>query len=139
MILRKRGGGAPRFRADRLPAGAPVGAAGQLERVFAAWDFLDSAGSDDDVLDAPLALAPTVRVDRSFTRGAAQAEERVRIVLTEGLLFEGTIDPDLADTLLRLDGNTPVRDAVDPDAPLERVASVMREMLETGFLETSPA
>ncbi len=138
IVLRKREGGTPRFRADRLPANAPIGAADQLERAFAAWDFLDSLASDDELLDARLALPPTCGSTGRSCATSGEVEEHVRIALTEGLLFEGTIDPALADTLLRLDGKTPVRDAVGPDAPLERVAEVMREMLETGFLEVPP-
>ena len=37
--------------------------------------------------------------------------------------------------LLRPDGRAPVRDLLGNDAPKDRAVGVLREMLETGFLE----
>ena len=85
---------------------------------------------------APLVLAPTARIDQTFlVRNGKREVEGIRLRLIEGVLFEADVDPRLAETVLRLDGRTPVRDALGEDAPRERAVAVLREMLETGFLE----
>lgn len=136
LVLRKRSGGEPWFRADRLPSAAPESADGQIGRIFAARDFLEGLPDGEALLDAPLVLAETARIDQTFlVRDGNREVERIRLRLTEGVLFEADVDPRLAETLLKLDGKTAVRDAIGEDAPQERALGVLREMLETGFLD----
>jgi len=136
LVLRKRSGGEPWFRADRLPSAAPESADGQIARIFAARDFLEGLPDGEALFDAPLVLADTARIDQTFlVRDGKREVEGIRLRLTEGVLFEADVDPRLAETLLKLDGTTSVRDAIGDDAPQERALAVLREMLETGFLE----
>jgi methylase of polypeptide subunit release factors len=136
LVLRKRSAGEPWFRADRLPSAAPQSADGQIARIFAARDFLEGLPDDEALLDAPLVLAPTARIDQTFlVRDGKREVERIHLRLEEGVEFEADVDPRLADTLLRLDGRTPVREKLGEDVPEARAAGVLREMLETGFLD----
>ena len=134
VILRKRSSGTPWFRADRLPRGAPKAAAGQLARVFAVRDALESGSP---LLDLTPTLTDAARITETVAprEGGPQTLD-LRLSLADGLLFETAIDPAYATALLSLDGTTSLGDAlaahgIDPAG----AEPFLRELALTGFLD----
>jgi predicted RNA methylase len=129
--------------------GAPVSDAGeQIRRIFAAGDFLHSAGPDELLGATPL-LGPGVKLEQaSTTQDGRFGETTLRVSSTEGLPFGGGIDRHGAGVLANCDGRRTLRDllsemAGEMDVPFSKVSDAAVEaitgLLESGILVIDPA
>src|SRR5438105_7803929 len=150
VILRRRSDGDNWVRSDKLRVG--LGPAGdQVLRVFSAEDLLRGAGGDKALLATPLRLAGGHRLETTLVQGSAGGWEQVevRLIMTTGLGFQGTLDLPVAQFLAHLDGEKTVAEAATtaanesglPSAELGRyrqsALQAVRSLLELGFLEAS--
>lgn len=104
LTLRRRGDGAPWWRADRMVAG-PTGAAGeQVRRVFLAQDWMRHA--DGEALSAATPrFVGTHRLDQQLRyRDGGYVVEGARMVLDDGAGVPGTVDPQALLVVLAIDG-----------------------------------
>ncbi|HEV8460303.1 MAG TPA: methyltransferase [Gaiellaceae bacterium] len=144
VLMRKRPGDNNIIRADTADEDELEFASDQIERVFAAFEFVAERGAGA-IRDAELTLADEVRFDQELDRRGDVRE--TKIVLEEGTWPEHELSPDLADVLTSLDGATTVDRAVDRIArryDLEKreiaelrqeTIEVVRELFELGFLD----
>jgi methylase of polypeptide subunit release factors len=130
IVLRKRSG-KNWARFDEL-AVAPRGEAGaHIERIFAAQDYLQSLGDENELLTATLALAPgTLLVER---RRAGGVLERARLTVDEGIPLPGRVPSSVAPVLAALDGRRPLAQIVEPAARAEALRA-LRDLLARGLL-----
>ncbi len=137
LTLRRRsaGAGANWTRLDELRAGESS-ASEQILRVFAAHDFLTAHPEPEALLEARLALVPEHRLDQSLhASGGDWQMAASTLALTEGVTFSGSLDYGAAQLVGRLDGTRTLREAMDPGASVEEAVTMVRRLLELGFLE----
>lgn len=144
VIMRRRTGHnwiAP-FEASEPPSGA---AGAQLERMFAAQDWLRLNGND--VLDQQFALVEGHRLDQAITfNNGSYVIQNAVMRPPEGLGLTGDIPPDLMPLLFDLPNGT-VRELVKSLATemdietgtMARAAAVVRRLLERGLIELDSA
>lgn len=142
LILQRRDDQSRVLRCDRLRAGHGSASA-QIERVFRAQaDLLDGV----DLLDRRLRLAAGNRLEQSlsFADGEWRAEQ-ARLVATEGIGFEGTLDATMTQVLVLLDGSRSARQAAEVVADqlgnggapsiVDVTEQMVRELYGLGLLE----
>jgi methylase of polypeptide subunit release factors len=148
VVVQRKDGVGQVLRCDMLRAGHGSASA-QIERVFRA--HADPAGTastaDGDFLDQRFRLADGNRLEQSLrpVDGDWQAEP-ARLVVTEGIGFEGTLDGVMVQVLLLLDGSMTARQAAQavanqletPDAAsvMDVTEQMVRELYGRGLLET---
>ena len=129
VVLRKREG-ANRIQFDELTLGPRGEAGAHVERAFAAWDYLDSLDDENDLLAAPLALAPgALLVERRHGGGL----ERARVTVDEGLPVRVPVPAAVAPVLAALDGRRPVSELLDQGLR-SAALPVLRALVERGLL-----
>lgn len=148
VSLRRRSGTANWRRADELHEGHDS-ASDHIQRVFAAEDLLQGLADDEAIMETRCRLAPGHRLEQTMVEGADGGWQplQTRLVMTEGLGFQGSIDIPLAQMLQLLDGRRALSDAVAtaasemsiPEGELPEfrhaAALTVRRLLELGFLE----
>lgn len=135
VILRRRSGANWR-RIDHVGNGAPRPAAAQLRRAFAAHDSYDGM-TDADLLAETFVLAERHSFTQSFAAGAdGIALQETKLRLDEGLLLEANVDPSVVALFAQMASGAPLGEAAaELGVPVDRAAAIVREMLQTGFLE----
>jgi protein-L-isoaspartate O-methyltransferase len=129
------------IRRDPLKIGEDS-AGRQIERAFTAFDDLSR---DPAVLDRRFMLAEGTRLEQSFVQTeSGWTAERMTLRVTEGIVFEGTLDATMAQVLLGLDGQRSGREAAcavadaveleDLDQVLELTESMILELYSLGLL-----
>ncbi len=144
VILRRRAG-RNWFRADLVPAGMPTSeCGGQIRRVFAAQDLLESLESDEALLGQSLRLTPEHQMEQVLVAESGRwLVKAARIRQTQGYAFEGNIDRLVGTILADCDGQRPLGDLVaalagqlgaDPAQVAPSCCRVIRTLLAWGFL-----
>lgn len=137
LTLRRRraSDGSNWTREDELRAGESS-ASQQVQRVFAAHDFLTQHPDPEALLDRRLTLVPEHRLDQSLHASGGEWQMAAStLVLTEGVTFSGSLDYGAAQLVGRLDGSRTLREALEPEASVEEAVTMTRRLLELGFLE----
>ncbi len=114
VIMRQRSSGTNWGRCDSLPAASHVSECGeQIQRIFAAEDFLQGADSDERLLAQRCRLHPDHRLDRRLVvqEGKWQATAN-RFEVTRGLAFSGAVDAPALRLLAGCDGTRPLREVI---------------------------
>ena len=154
VVLRRRAG-RNWFRADRIPAERQAPSGEHVLRVFAAHDYLSELDDESRLLDEPVRLVDTVRVEQELVcRDGGYVVESMTLVLEEGLGFRAGVDQNAASLIPLLDGRRPLREAIaraarsrglddaDAQAFSSGALGIVRTMLELGLLtrtgETEP-
>jgi methylase of polypeptide subunit release factors len=144
-ILRKRRAALNWMHCEDL-AGAPVAtdAGEQIQRVFAAEDFLTSLTSDDDLLDCRVALHPDHVLEQKLVAGDDGWVSRALILLpTKGIERRASIDPPVLMFLSQCNGSRTVReliaavaerDETDFAAAVTVGLPLVKRFLRAGFL-----
>ena len=144
LITMRRRGGDNWFRADDAPDAMAFEAGGDMARLFAITDFLDTH-TDAELLACRLGLpAETHLVQDSVPSDGGWRVESSLLRRDGGLAYAGTIDPAGAALLARFDGTRPVAALLDElaadvgmrqaDAATTWLATI-RRLLESGLLE----
>jgi hypothetical protein len=148
VILRRRSGCANWIRADTVPSGQGVGScSAQIQRIFAAQDLLEELRDERQLLDHTLALAPDHQMEHVLKAadGGWTVQEAV-VKQGEGLQFTGRIDRLVSTVLAGCDGQHALRElvadvarglGVDFDAVAPACLSVVRQLMQTGFLSVA--
>ena len=154
VVLRRRAG-RNWFRADRIPAERQAPSGEHVLRVFAAHDYLSELDDESRLLDEPVRLVDTVRVEQELVcRDGGYVVESMTLVLEEGLGFRAGVDQNAASLIPLLDGRRPLHEAIaraarsrglddeDAQAFSSGALGIVRTMLELGLLtrtgETEP-
>ncbi len=135
VILRRREG-KNWTRIDRMGPGAPRPADAQLRRSFRGHDYLEGR-ADDAVLQGRFSPAERHRFTQSFEAGADGVTlHDSKLSLDEGLMLEANVDPSFVALFTRLAAGASLGDAAaELNVPSDRAVAIVREMLQTGFLE----
>jgi len=145
VVLRRRSARANWLRAEKAPAGQPAGScSAQIQRLFAAHDFLQEATGDQDLLGQAFALAPEHQLEHVMqAEGGRWVVKAARLSQTEGLPFVANVDRCVGTVLAGCDGGHTLRELVadlaaglrmDPQRIAPACVGVIRKLLETGFL-----
>jgi len=145
MIFRRRSGRRNWFRAESSPPGRPAGScSAQIERVFAAQDFLQEVADDRQLFDRSFRLIAEHEIEHSLrVEGGRLTARQALLRQTEGFGFVGKVDRLVVDLLAGCDGQRPLRQVSAELAPRENLTpeqvssaavGVIRRLLETGFL-----
>ncbi len=148
VTLRRRSLAENWRRADELREGHNS-ASDHIQRVFAAEDLLRSLPDEDGLFDTRCRLAPGHRLEQTMVEGPEGGWQplETRLVMTQGLGFQGSLDLALAQVLQHLDGRRTLAEAtaaaaaemgIGPDEMAEfrrAAAATVRRLLELGFLE----
>jgi methylase of polypeptide subunit release factors len=145
LILRRRAARSNWSRTDTLrPEWMAASCSAQIQRIFAAQDFLEEAVSDESFLDQRFALAPDHEM-----RHALRAEDSKWVVTaatlrqTGGFEFTGSLDVNVVSLLSGCDGSRRLRDLLADMATRLGVGfgeiapvglQVMRSLMRSGFL-----
>ncbi len=112
VVMRRRSDARHWVRADTFRAGGGS-SAGLLARVFEAEDFLQALRDDTKLLDERFALVPEHRLEQSMrSRDGVWRQEEVKLTLTQGISFTGSLDRATAQVLQEFDGRRTLRQAV---------------------------
>jgi len=145
MVMRRRSGQANWFRAHMLDKGRSMGSSGgQIERIFAAEDFLEAL--DDD----RLLLEQRLLFDRHhLLRHELRAEEgrwavhSEHLYASEGIPFAGNVDMYVANLLAGCNGKRTLRELLeevaeraktDPEKIAPTCLTVVQNLMRSGFL-----
>jgi methylase of polypeptide subunit release factors len=148
VTLRRRSNAVNWRRADELREGHNS-ASDHIQRVFVAEDLLRGLADDDGIMETRCRLAPGHRLEQTMVEGPDGGWQplQTRLVMTEGLGFQGSLDLPLAQVLQHLDGRRTLAEAVTVAAAemgiagaevvefRHAAASTVRRLLELGFLE----
>jgi methylase of polypeptide subunit release factors len=145
VVVRRRTPTAERpnwIRAARMPARRLQPAGAQLERMFAAHDYLAGLGDDRALLDRRLAVAENVSLTQELQlSGQGWAVREANVTIGDGLRYSAGLDDVTTALVLGLSGTQTVREALPDPSPahsreeLEQIGiRVARQMLELGFL-----
>ncbi len=135
LVLRRRDGGGNWTRGASLPPRPLEPASAHLLRMFAGVDA--TTAGEDAALDLPLALAEAARFEQVVEPREGWSVVRSALQLEEGLGFKADVDEQTLRLLRALDGTRTAREAVTAslgEEALPRAATLVRGMLETGFL-----
>jgi hypothetical protein len=114
LTLRRRQAQTNWFRCDTLPeiqGGCPCG--DQIQRIFAAEDFLNGLQKDEEFMAQRLAISPDVVLDQRLApRDAGWVVEAINLRLARGLPFAGNVDAALLRLVNTCDGKRPLRDLI---------------------------
>jgi methylase of polypeptide subunit release factors len=144
VLLHKRSGGGE-ARVDPIEPDEVEEADDQIQRAFAMRAQLAELERDDELLDLPLSLELSCRLERELEPDDdAPAVVEARIQLTEGTFTELDVPPGVLEVVASLDADSTLREVVGavadrfeiPRSQLERDAvAAVRELLQIGALE----
>jgi methylase of polypeptide subunit release factors len=149
VILRRRSGGGRNWTREDSVALERLEQAGEhVLRLFEAEDYLESLDDDRGLLDASFALADGHRLEQTLVCSGGKADLRSTVLsLDAGLAFRIGLDEHTERLLPLLDGQRPLRAAIDDGAAELRLGGtdasrfeetalpVVRRLVELGFLE----
>jgi SAM-dependent methyltransferase len=111
---------------------------------FELLDFLEANSSEEALLRQRLRSAPDLRLVQTNSAGDGKWKPlAAEIRLTEGLHYDGNIDPLVANLITLFNGNRTVSEALDalakatgmaPDRIVGRCLTILRELISRGFL-----
>ena len=141
VLLHRRSGRPHGPRIDPVAADELEHAGAQIERAFAAHGLLAELEDEDELLDAPLALADNVSLETRFDPHTRERD--ARLLLDEGTYPDVELAPAVADALAALDGDSTLREGIDrlglprkaENAVRAEALDALRDLLELGFLE----
>jgi len=144
IVVRRRTGGPNWTRCDTI-AESPTGSCGpQIERIFAAQDFLSAVADNRSMLERRFRVVDDLRLHQVLALKDGKAVvERARIELDGGFRFRGNVDRQTIRLLNACDGSRPLgaiaRElAQDGSLSLEQAeaaaADTVRGLLGWGFL-----
>jgi methylase of polypeptide subunit release factors len=143
IVLHRRPGRRHTARVDELDEEDLEDAAGQVQRAFAARAQLAGLAKQADLLDARLARAATLELEREIGPGRG-ARTHAYIHLAGGTRSTIAVSPGALDVVAALDGERTLRDVIRragksaDGAILQRQAlTACRELLELGALKFS--
>jgi methylase of polypeptide subunit release factors len=141
IVLHRRPGRRHTARVDELEEDDLEDAADQVRRAFAARAQLAELGKQADLLDARLARAATLELEREIEPGRG-ARTKGYIHLADGTRSTVAVAPSALEVVAALDGTRTLRDVVRraangaDEATLKRHAvRACRELLELGALK----
>jgi methylase of polypeptide subunit release factors len=148
VILRRRSCRSNWLRAERTPAGLPRGSCSdQIQRIFAAQDFLEELGDDQNLLKKTLILTRDHQLEHVLqAENGNWAVKQAQLKQTRGFQFIGNVDRLVATILAGCNGQHKVGELVDDLAvglgmKAEQIVpaciGVIRKLLESGFLSVS--
>jgi methylase of polypeptide subunit release factors len=145
ISLRKRAGGKNWINMDDTPP--RVGACGSsVERLFVATDFLFETQADETLLDARLRLSPDVRWEQKLRPSADGWDVwHSQLYIGAGLAYRGDATRHGLALVELCDGRRTLREvvaglgtAVGHPMPVPQVLTVVRQLVEQGFLLPVP-
>jgi hypothetical protein len=145
VILRRRAANANWLCCETMPGGEHRGDCGeQIERVFAAEDFLQTVPDDRALLEARFRLHPDHLVEHQLAvREGRWTVQVMTLRPTSGIMFHANVDAHVMRLLAGCDGQQPLRNtitdmakSVDVDYPAMAsvCADVVRKLLRAGML-----
>ncbi len=148
VILRRRSGRANWIRAERSPPGGASGpASDQIERVFAAQEFLESLPEERSLLEHSFALTQDHELQYFLSaEDGGWAVRRAELRQTHGFAFAGEVDRLVSTILARCDGQHRLADLVarvaadfhaDYEPSARAAAELVRKLLQSGFLSVA--
>jgi methylase of polypeptide subunit release factors len=148
VILRRRSSHANWLRADTVPSGQGVGScSAQVQRIFAAQDFLADLQDARHLLDHALILAPDHQLEHMLTaEDGGWTVTEAFLKQKEGLQFTARIDRLVSTVLAGCDGRHALRELVADvahglgvamDAVTPPCLQVVRQLMESGFLSVA--
>ena len=145
MVMRRRSGQDNWFRSHILDKGRSMGSSGdQIERIFAAEDFLEALEDDRQLMEQRLLfdehhlLRHELRAEDG--RWAVQSEH---LYASEGVPFAGNVDMYVANLLAGCNGKRTLRELLekvadraktDPENIVPTCLSVVQNLMRSGFL-----
>jgi len=145
MVMRRRSGQTNWFQAHMLDKGRCMGSsAGQIERIFAAEDLLQSLDDDRQLLEQRLLfdrhhlLRHELRAEDG--RWAVRSEH---LYASEGVPFAGNVDMYVANLLAGCNGRRTLRELLeevaaraktDPEKIVPTCLAVVKNLMRSGFL-----
>ena len=127
VILRRRTGGPNWVRCDVLGESPADSCGRQIERIFAARDFLPSVTDDRALLEQTFRVADDHRIHQILApKDGTYVTERAEIALAGGFRFRGNVDAHTIRLLQRCDGS-------------RRLAAIARELAQDGTLSPEQA
>ena len=148
VILRRRAAHTNWLRADAVPSGQGVGScSAQIQRIFAAQDFLESLPDERQLLDHVLVLAPDHQMEHVLKAedGGWTVKEAV-LKQEQGLQFTGRVDRLVSTVLAGCNGQHTLRMLVADvahglgiavEAVVPACLSVVRQLMQMGFLSVA--
>jgi hypothetical protein len=144
VILRKRTASRNWVHEEKLSGNPAASDAGeQLERIFAAEDFLDGC-DDEKLLESRLLLHPDHVVEQKVTAGTeGWTIQSIQLTTTRGIEYQLGLDGRVFDFLSKCDGQRTLREAIsqvaeDAGVSFGAAADVglplVRRLLRNGFL-----
>ncbi len=143
IMLRKRAGARNWLKSAELPRGRFAQSSAALERMLAAQDFLDTAATDDHLLDHRFRIADDVILAQQLAQEQGMwALREVELRLEGGLGFTAGLDPSAARVVSGLDSMRSLRDVLEEAADAVGVdrtefvpagAALLRQMVALGF------
>jgi SAM-dependent methyltransferase len=143
IVLRKRAGARNWLKSAELPRGRVAQSSAALERMLAAQDFLDTAATDDLLLDHRFRIADDVILAQQLAQEqGVWALREVELRLEGGLGFTAGLDPSAARVVSGLDSTRSLRDLLEEAADAVGVdrtefvpagAALLRQMVTLGF------
>ena len=128
---------------DALDIGKITGS--EVERIFAAKDFLEANASNDALLSCRLHLNKDVRLDQRLLQDEeAWSLRECILAMSDSRRPPVPTDPYMGGVCARLRGERPLREIVaemavairaDPERLAEQVVPVIRGLIERGFVE----
>jgi methylase of polypeptide subunit release factors len=148
VTLRRRSGAINWRRADELHEGHNT-ASDHIQRVFVAEDLLRALPDEEALFLTRCRLAPGHRLEQTMVEGPEGGWQplETRLVMTQGLGFQGSLDLPLAQVLQHLDGRRTLAEATAAAAAemgiganelpdfRQAAAATVRRLFELGFLE----
>lgn len=144
IMMRKRTGAACWYRAEVSPEKILGDCGDDVARGFAFRDFLEEAKSDEDILARRYVPSPNLSIDAGHFIGQGGWVERTpRLRLSQGIAYEGDIDPIVAAVISQCDGEATLfrilqevapRFSLDPAVLAPPTCQVVRTLVERGFL-----
>jgi methylase of polypeptide subunit release factors len=139
LVLRRRAGAQVFFEAEELPTRTQAPASEQILRMLSAQELLHDRG-EAAFLAGRWRAEPRHRAEQRLAPAGGRYElEEARVMLTDGLRFEGLLDAHALELLRLCDGRRTLGDAVGAlcsqgGAERGSVLAVARRFLSLGFL-----
>jgi hypothetical protein len=145
VILRRRSARTNWLRADTVPSGQGAGScSAQIQRIFAAEDFLATLPDERQLLEHVLVLAPEHELEQVLKASdGGWTVTQSLLKQADGLQFTGHVDRLVSTVLAGCNGQHPLRTLVadvahglgiTAEAVEPACLKVIRQLLQFGFL-----
>ena len=115
-----------------------------IQLCFALRDYLESTRDDTTLLDAKLTVSPAVRMNQQFRpEDGSWVGGSPELCRTQGLAFNGNVDPYIAGLVARCNGQRTLRELIhelaqitkqDVDTIMPQVVGMIRQLIDQAFL-----